>query len=140
VNDRTIKLGATLGAVALAFAAPAIASAQDQAASDSMPSTSMPSASYAAPAPMDAYQLDKLQGMGFLNRSSILTAHVDRDMAGNFAPIPSDQLNAALDNVKVIDADGITYTLGEYLHQQDVDPSTIVAVNVTDNAVIVAHT
>ena len=136
MNDRTIKLSATLGAVALAFAAPAIASAQDQVA----PDNAMPSANYMAPAPMDAHQLDKLQGMGFLNRSSILMTQVDGSMAGNFAPIPSDQLNATLDSVQVADVDGITMTLHDYLNQQGVDPSTIVAIRVSRNAVVIAHT
>lgn len=124
MNVRTIKLSATLGAVALAFSAPAIASAQDQV----------------MPASSNSDQLDKLQAMGFVNQSSILTAHVNPNLPGSFAPIPSDQLNAALDSVKVDDADGITSTLGEYLNSQGIDPSSIVGVNVTDNAIVIAHT
>jgi len=139
VNDRTIKLTATLGAIALAFAAPAVASAQDQTTPNNAPDTSTPA--YSAPvAPMASDQLDHLQSLGFLNQSAVMTAQVDADTAANFDAIPSGQLNATLDNVKVVDADSITYTLREFLAQQGIDPSTIVSFNVSDNAVVIAHT
>lgn len=141
MNDRTIKLGATLGAVALAFAAPAVASAQDST-DKAMPADNAAPAAYTAPAaePMVSDQLGQLQAIGFLNQSEVLMAQVDPNAPTNFDALPSDQLATTLDSVKVDDADGITYTLRDFLAQQGVDPSSIVSVSVNDNAVIIAHT
>ena len=137
VNNRTKKLGATLGAFALALAAPAVASAQ----SSDAPDTSMPSTAYSAPAgSIGADQLDRLQSLGFINQSEVLTAQVDANSPAASEALSSSQLDAALDNVKVEDAEGITWTLGEFLHSQGIDTSTIVGVNVSDNAVVIAHT
>lgn len=141
MNDRTFKLSATLGAIVLALAAPAVASAQDQTAPDNAaPDTSTPAMYSAPPAPMASQQLDQLQSLGFLNQSAVMTTQVDANTSSVFDPLPSDQLNTTLDNVKVIDADSITYTLREFLAQQGIDPSTIVALNVSDNAVVIGHT
>jgi hypothetical protein len=140
VNDRTIKLGATLGAVALAFAAPAVASAQDRM-DNAMPADNAAPA-YSAPAatPMASDQLDRLQSLGFLNQSEVLTSQVDQNAPTTFDALPSDQLASTLDGVKVDDADGVTYSLREFLASQGVDPSTIVALSVSDNNVVIAHT
>jgi hypothetical protein len=141
VNDRLIKLGATLGTVALTFGAPAIAAAQDQAAPDSVnaPDTSTP-ATYSAPTPaMADDQVAALQGKGFVNQSSLFVAQVDQDQNGKFGAISTEQLNGALDSVQVAMGDGTIMTLRQYLNEQAVDASNIVGLNVTDNAVIIAH-
>ncbi len=140
VNDRTKILGATIGAVALAFAAPAIASAQDQPENAMPADNAAPVIESAPAAPMVSDQIDRLEGLGFLNASAVLTTQIDPNSPTTFDALPSDQLSVALDSVKVADPDGITYTLREFLAQQGIDPSTIVALTVNDNNVVIGHT
>ena len=90
-NNRIITLGATLGAAALALAAPLAASAQDQPA-QLAPGSSSPSGSYGTPSTSmsQADQLDRLQALGFIGSSSVLLAPVEPGLASNFGTLPPE--------------------------------------------------
>jgi hypothetical protein len=141
-NSRRGALGMSIAAAGLlTLSVPAIASAQ----ADPGPASVQPSViDTVAPGTTQADELSRLRGLGFVAPSNIGVVGVGTSANGTTASgvsansssdtVPSDQLNATLDQVKVNDMSADSQlSLRDYLIANGVDPTKIVAIHVSES-------